>query len=130
MLTAKLIQPDKSDRHNCCSVCEKTFQSKFIYRNHFIVHKMQLAPLKLTPDPTITPKADNTSNYCDSCNRRFASKDNYRIHLRVVHKMILPYLQRSRVNPNVLPDKDDPDYYSKSCELKSKNLQLYLSVIR
>lgn len=115
--------PDASDPNCYCIVCNIVFKSRNIYRQHLKnIHKMDVTPLKRTPEGNISPDPHNVKNYCDSCNWPFPSSKKYHYHLKCVRKI----LQRPKIpNLNILPDTDDPNFYCRSSQLKYKTRCTY-----
>lgn len=113
------IVTDADDPNFFYIACNRTHLSRKQYRNHLrVVHKMELKPLKPTPNFNIAPNPDDPNNYCDSCNWTFKTRATYRVHLKAVHEMISPILQRTTPNPDITADIDDPINYCKSCLTK------------
>lgn len=110
-----------------CVSCKKQFPSTQHYRAHLkAFHKMELTPMKPTPNFNIKPDPKNARNHCDSCSWTFKSKSNFQVHLEKVHKVPIPSApKRSSPDPNIQPDVNDPNCYCRVCRYNYKDRHGY-----
>jgi hypothetical protein len=95
------------------------------YRKHIRdIHKLKLTPLQenaiYIPDMAENYE-DPENRSCTICKRRYFNRTSYRLHVRTVHKngkkmVPPPPVGKSRVNPDVQPDPNDPNFYCRSCK--------------
>lgn len=60
-----------------------------------------------------------------SCNWTHTTGTSFCSHLVKVHKMVLPQVQRTKFNTNILPDVNDPNFFCVSCQVKYKTHRSY-----
>lgn len=133
------IQPDIDDPNFFCKSCNKSFEDRGRYRIHVQhVHKIELQPLlthpKYVPDMELTAadiKNDSTNTFCVICKLLFSHRDRYRHHmLKHKERGNKPIKGKSKINPNIVPDVDDPDFHCKSCDYKFSCKSGYRSHLR
>lgn len=111
------ILPDVDDPNFYCKSCQLTYKNRTKFRKHIRkIHKMELAHItrQLIHDPTAAmadlEHPENTS--CTICMIKYTDKYLYRRHMKRVHQMDL----NNKVDPNIQPDPEDPNFYCKPCQ--------------
>lgn len=135
------VLPDPDDPNFYCESCDAKYPTRTRYHYHIkYIHKIQLAPLKVSPiyDPNMKKIDENDvkSTSCFLCKLTFGTRNLYRRHRRrhLRNGRMNSELNYSRrkvpIDTNILPDIDDPNGYCKVCDRKSTSLKVYINHIR
>ncbi|KAI7893200.1 uncharacterized protein EV154DRAFT_502825 [Mucor mucedo] len=126
------LEPDKDDPLNFCRACELMYETRGKYVNHlFGMHKIRVKEPAVNPH--LTPNEHDPNNYCNVCDRTYATKNTFRIHIREAHNVKTTPLSCNRigiVNPDLVPDQFDPNFYCRSCEKKYADKTVFYNHIR
>ncbi|KAI8067260.1 hypothetical protein BDF21DRAFT_426176 [Thamnidium elegans] len=122
--------PDIDDPNNHCSLCNRTYTGKSIYRQHLAkVHHFVITPLPRGPAiRTETPIVDELNMYCNVCDKTFNKLSDYRSHLYRSHG-----IKRSRsklpkiCNRTEKPVIDEINNHCTACDKVYKNRSSYLN---
>jgi ribosomal protein L31 len=126
------ISPDIDDPNFYCRTCKATYKTRSYYRNHLkYTHIMELKPLRGHPRFDHYMKEDDSKETsCIICKLIFGSRRGYLQHMARHTKAGYMKSSRSKINPDVIPDLDDPNGYCESCGTTLASIRGYKQHVR
>lgn len=124
------LQPDPKDPNFYCKVCRRKYRGKKNFRFHLqYIHFMKLEDShmpKVYPDMVVDVN-DPYNTCCIYCKTQYSDGDHYRRHMKKVHKngRTKPVKGKPQVNPHIIPDLYDPNFYCKSCKVTMRKRHAY-----
>lgn len=143
------LKPDPNDPNLHCAPCDKTFAASRNFQYHLkTIHEMKLDNVPSHQQPRqVAKKASRFVNddddyyyysdmYCRKCKIPFVTAYNYRRHMDNNHSKAFGDKKSAftaaikapaviTASKQVLPDKNDPDYYCKVCDLYKSSQKSY-----
>lgn len=118
------ITPDLDDPDNRCASCEKTYPDRDKYKKHLkAIHNLFRPSKSRLPvyDPDYQGDINDSENkYCFVCKTIYTTRASYKSHMRLSHsteenKNTPVFSPAARMNPDVIPDINDPNFHCASC---------------
>lgn len=131
------IQPDPFDPDFFCKSCQRQYASRTSYRTHFSQYHPSVkldGRRRLLEDPiTLEMDGGNHSNKkCTICDREFHKRQYYIKHIDLFHKdgnreLVTKWgrNRKSKVDSNIIPIWDDPNWYCRSCRQAYSSRRYY-----
>lgn len=121
--TNPYMLPDIHDKKFFCRICQDSFNTKTTYQCHLIcVHSMDRQSVFAKPKES-TPEVQRT---CTTCHKCFHTTKDYEDHqLQYPAKSPCQPVKKRIPQPDLLPIKDDPDFYCRTCDYTYKHSKGY-----
>ncbi|KAG2203008.1 hypothetical protein INT47_013224 [Mucor saturninus] len=124
------VQPDPDDPNFHCKSCQRNYRGRKNYRDHLQrIHFLRLRDCRMPEvyrDIEIDVN-DPKNIFCIYCKTKYSDVDHYRRHMKKIHKngRTEPVKGKAKVNPLIVPDVYDPNFYCKSCKITLRRRAAY-----